>query len=88
MKNYFIGYKQGNGVYIYVAGINRTSISVTLHTEEAMEFYNVDNAINICEYVNERDLMNNYKPIVVFTEVTEITEKQEEVVESDTITNE
>ena len=81
MKNYFIGYKQANNEYVYLAGVNKNNISVTLHTDEAMDCYDVETAINLCEYVNLRDKMNIYIPIIVTTDI-------EEVVDNGTITNE
>lgn len=75
MKNYFIGYKQANDQYVYVASINKNNVSVTLYSDEAMDCYDVETAINLCEYVNLKDPMNKYNPIVVFTEITEIVDK-------------
>lgn len=81
MKNYFIGYKQANDEYVYLASIGKNNLSVTLHTDEAMDFYDLETATNVCKYVNVRDLMNNYNPIIVRTDI-------EEVIDNDTITNE
>lgn len=91
MKNYFIGYKQANGEYVYVAGITEQTISVTLHLDNAVDFYDERTAYDVCMYVNMRDAMNTYIPILVETTITELTdvkEDVEEVVENDTITNE
>lgn len=88
MKNYFIGYKQANDQYVYVASINKNNVSVTLYTDEAMDCYDVETAKNLCAYVNLKDSMNTYNPIVVLTEITEITEIVEEVIDNGTVTNE
>lgn len=84
MGNYFIGYKQGNGEYIYVNSINNSYIGVTLDTNGAMDFISEEIATNICEFLNLKDTEKTYLPLLVRVDVTEIIEEAD----TDVITNE
>lgn len=79
MTKNLIGYKQGNGEYVYVNSINDYSISVTLNTDNAVDFINEKMAKNICEYLNARDTEKMYLPLSVNVTVTEILDKEVDV---------
>lgn len=85
MSKNLIGYKQGNGEYVYVNSINDYSISVTLNTDNAMDFINEEMAKNVCEYLNTRDTEKTYLPLNVTVTVTEIIDKE---VDTDVVTSE
>lgn len=73
MEKYLIGYKQGNGAYVYVSAINDYNVAITLHDNNAIEFYNEDIAKNVCEFLNLKDKENTYLPIMLKINITEIT---------------
>lgn len=79
MTKNLIGYKQGNGKYVYVNSINDYSISITLTTDNAVDFINEKMAKNVCEYLNARDTEKIYLPLSVNVTVTEILDKEVDV---------
>lgn len=81
MKKYLIGYKQGNGEYVYVSSITDYNISVTLDNDNAVGFFNEEISKNICNYLNLRDSEKTYIPLIVTVNI-------EEVIGNDIITNE
>lgn len=79
MSKNLIGYKQGNGEYVYVNSINDYSISVTLNTDNAIDFINEEITKNVCEYINARDTEKTYLPLNVKVIVTEMINKEVDV---------
>lgn len=76
MTKYFIGYKQGNGEYVYVSSINDYSVSVTINYPNGIDFINEDNAKNVCDFLNDMDLEKTYIPLKVTTNVEEVTDNE------------
>lgn len=72
MKKYLIGYKQGNGAYVYVNSINDYSISVTINTDNAIEFFSEKIATNLCEFLNLKNKEQTYLPLMVTIDVEEV----------------
>ena len=81
MTNYFIGYKQANGEYVYVNAINDFSISMTLNTVNAIDFLGEKMAKDVCNYLNLRDNTKHYLPLAVVTTVDEIINNENKDVE-------
>ena len=56
---YFIGYKQGEDTYVYVNNIGST-VSGALTYSNAIDFLTSENAINVCNFLNEYDTNHEY----------------------------
>ena len=56
---YFIGYKQNEDTYMYVNNIG-TIIGATLTYSNAIDFLSKENAINVCNFLNEYDEVHEY----------------------------
>lgn len=72
MTKYLIGYKQGDGSYVYVDTINSYKTSVTLDTNNALEFKDENMAKNVCEFVNYKEHEKTYIPLKVNLNVEEV----------------
>ena len=66
MTKYFIGYEQGLNDYVYLSSLNKSTIGVTVITEEAINFKNETIAKNVLEYVNTIVTNQDYKVLKVF----------------------
>jgi len=56
---YFIGYKQSEDTYVYVNGISST-VNGSLTYSNAIDFLTQENAINVCNFLNEYDTNHEY----------------------------
>lgn len=56
---YFIAYKQNGTDYIFVNSIG-TNIGKTMTYYNAIDFLTKENADNICKFLNELDINNEY----------------------------
>lgn len=56
---YFIGYKQNEDTYMFVNNIG-TIIGATLTYSNAIDFLSKENAINVCNFLNEYDEVHEY----------------------------
>ena len=56
---YFIGYKQSEDTYVYVNNIGST-VSGALTYSNAIDFLTSENAINVCNFLNEYDTNHEY----------------------------
>ena len=72
MTKYFIGYEQGLNDYVYLSSLNKSTIEVTVITEEAINFKNETMAKNVLEYVNTIVANQDYKVLKVTTNVEEV----------------
>lgn len=72
MTKYFIGYEQGLNDYVYLSSLNKSTIGVTVITEEAINFKNETIAKNVLEYVNTIVTNQDYKVLKVTTNVEEV----------------
>lgn len=68
---YFIGYKQGEGTYVYVNNIGST-VSGALTYSNAIDFLSQKNAINVCNFLNEYDTNHEYIVLKYEYSITEI----------------
>lgn len=59
---YFIGYMQGESTYMYVNNIG-INVATALTYSNAIDFLSKENAINVCNFLNEYD--TNHKYIVL-----------------------
>lgn len=84
MEKYLVGYKQGDGQYVYVDSINSYNIGVTLDINNALEFADEDMAKNMCEYLGYVNKEQTFKALKVAVNITEMFEE----VETDVATNE
>ena len=74
MEKYLIGYKQGNGEYVYVDSVNSYNIGVTLDINNALEFADENMAKNVSEFLNYKDTEKKYLPVIVTVNVKEVIE--------------
>lgn len=72
MTKYFIGYEQGLNDYVYLSSLNKSTIGVTVITEEAINFKNETMAKNVLEYINTMVANQDYKVLKVTTNVEEV----------------
>ena len=72
MTKYFIGYEQGLNDYFYLSSLNKSTIGVTVITEEAINFKNETMAKNVLEYINTMVANQDYKVLKVTTNVEEV----------------
>ena len=56
---YLIGYKQDENTMLYVNSI-ATSVGVTMVYSNALNFINEENAVNVCNFLNEYDKNHEY----------------------------
>lgn len=77
MEKFLIGYKQGNGAYVYVDSVNSYNIGVTLDINNALEFADETMAKNVSEFLNYKDTQRVYLPVIVTVNVKEIVEDTE-----------
>lgn len=68
---YFIAYKQNEDTYNYVISIGN-KIETTLFYANALDFGNILNARNICNYLNEIDEEKEYIVIEYQYTLTEV----------------
>jgi len=80
MTKNLVGYKQSNGVYVYVDSINEYSIGVTLNSDNALQFEDNEMASNMAQFLNFKQKENKYIPVKVTITVEEV--------EADVITSE
>lgn len=73
MEKYLIGYKQGNGEYVYVDKISKSNIVVTLDFNEAMNFMSKEIAIVLTGLLNLMDSEKDYLPLKVELNITELS---------------
>lgn len=72
MTKYLVGYKQGDGKYVYVESINSYNIGVTLDINNALEFADETMAKNMCEYIEYENKEQAFKPLCVNVEIKEV----------------
>lgn len=72
MEKFLIGYKQGNGEYVYVDSIQSYNIGVTLDINNALEFFDENMAKNVSEFLNYKDNQRTYLPVIVTVNVKEV----------------
>ena len=84
MEKYLVGYKQGDGQYVYVDSINSYNIGVTLDINNALEFADENMAKNMCEYLGYANNEQTFKALKVAVNITEMFEE----VDTDVTTNE
>lgn len=74
MTKYYVGYSQGENDYVYISNINKTSIGVTVVTEEAISFENEQMAKNMLEYIKTQVANQDYKVLKITVNVEEVKE--------------
>lgn len=70
---YFIGYKQNEDTYMFVNNIG-TTIGATLTYSNAIDFLSKENAINVCNFINENDTNHEYIVLKYEYSITEVGE--------------
>ena len=56
---YLIAYKQDENTYLFVNAIG-SSINVDMSYAKAIDFMSLENARNVCEFINEYDTNHEY----------------------------
>ena len=72
MDKYLVGYKQGDGQYVYVDSINSYNISVTLDINHALEFEDETMAKNMCNYLGYVNKEQEFKALKVNIDIKEV----------------
>ena len=70
---YFIGYKQSEDTYLFVNNIGST-ISSALSYSNAIDFITKENALGVCEFLNEFDTNHKYVVLKYEYSITEVGE--------------
>lgn len=68
---YFIGYMQGENTYMYVNSIG-INVATALTYSNAIDFLSKENAINVCNFLNEYDTNHEYTVLKYEYSITEI----------------
>lgn len=72
MDKYLVGYKQGDGKYVYVDSINSYNIGVTLDINNALEFEDETMAKNMCNYLGYVNKEQVFKALNVNVDIKEV----------------
>lgn len=67
---YFIAYKQDENTYLFVNAIG-SSVNVDMSYAKAIDFMSLENAKNVCEFLNEYDKNHEYIAITYKYSLTE-----------------
>lgn len=72
MTNYYVGYKQGNDEYVYVASVDNANVRVSTITEGAISFKDVALAESLKHIAKSIVANQDYVVLEITTDIKEV----------------
>lgn len=72
MTKYYVGYKQGNNEYVYVASVDNSNVRVSTITEGAIGFEDVELATALSQIASNIIANQEYVVLEIKTSIKEV----------------